>query len=77
MTVSLLIETFDMSEPRITYFVRPLSASDREDIGEVNLGEYYFTIALDMKISYYDEEGEVIATGSELPIEVGRFIARN
>lgn len=66
MAMSAAIEVVMMKEPKIKSLARPLSASDRNEMGELNFADYSLYIGV---------ESYVANSTAKIPPEVGQITA--
>ena len=50
MTVIALTEVIEMKDPKITSYARPLSASDRDELGDLNFEDFDYMMGFSVKI---------------------------
>ena len=75
MTVIALIEVIEMNDPKITSYARPLSAEDRDELGDINFDDFDYMMGFSVSIfNFYS-----LFSGSieyEIPAEIGRIVAQ-
>ena len=76
MTVLAVTEVLQMMDPKITQYARPLSESDRDEIGDINFEDFDYMLGVSVDVLNWVS---IIAGGTiitELPPEVGHMVAK-
>ena len=76
MIIIALIEVIEMNDPKITSYARPLSAEDRDELGDINFDNFDYMMGFSVDI--INPIGILIGRPvyHTLPADVGRIIAQ-